>query len=65
MTFKTLNNLENQFKELNEAKEILIDPEKRAKYDQWLNSGILIPWKQWSNFIEKSHTVTNFLYDIL
>ena len=49
--------LEERFKELCEAKETLTDVDKRAKYDQWLNSGVLIAWKDWSNFIEKSQTV--------
>uniref|UniRef100_A0A182M4C2 J domain-containing protein n=1 Tax=Anopheles culicifacies TaxID=139723 RepID=A0A182M4C2_9DIPT len=30
-----------------EAKEILCDPEKRASYDKWRNSGIQISYKNW------------------
>uniref|UniRef100_A0A182T4C3 J domain-containing protein n=1 Tax=Anopheles maculatus TaxID=74869 RepID=A0A182T4C3_9DIPT len=30
-----------------EAKEILCDPEKRASYDKWRNSGIKISYKNW------------------
>lgn len=39
-----------------------MDPAKRAKYDQWLNSGVLIPWKEWSNLTEKSQTVRFYIY---
>lgn len=54
--------LEERFKELCEAKETLTDIDKRAKYDQWLNSGVLIAWKDWSNFIEKSQTVRKLFH---
>lgn len=30
-----------------EAKETLCDPEKRAIYDKWRNSGISMSYKQW------------------
>lgn len=33
--------------ELQEAKETLCDPEKRAVYDKWRNSGISMSYKQW------------------
>lgn len=32
---------------LQEAKETLCDPEKRAIYDKWRNSGISMSYKQW------------------
>lgn len=32
---------------LQEAKEILCDPEKKANYDKWRNSGIAMSYKQW------------------
>jgi len=32
---------------LQEAKETLCDPEKRAVYDKWRNSGISMSYKQW------------------
>ncbi|ALC47621.1 jdp [Drosophila busckii] len=38
---------EAKFQSLKEAKETLCDPEKRAVYDKWLNSGISMSYKQW------------------
>lgn len=38
---------EVKFQQLKEAKEILCDPEKRAGYDKWRNSGIQISYKNW------------------
>lgn len=36
-----------KFKELQEAKEVLTDPAMRKKYDNWLNSGLNLPFKKW------------------
>ncbi|KAI9298820.1 DnaJ-domain-containing protein [Neoconidiobolus thromboides FSU 785] len=53
---------EDQFKQINEAYNILKDEKMRKKYDQWLFSGLQIAWKDyvllpeamkvthWSNF---------------
>ncbi|XP_022210990.1 J domain-containing protein isoform X2 [Drosophila obscura] len=38
---------EAKFQNLKEAKETLCDPEKRAVYDKWRNSGISMSYKQW------------------
>ncbi|XP_019870005.1 J domain-containing protein isoform X2 [Aethina tumida] len=38
---------EQKFQQLKEAKEILCDPEKKANYDKWRNSGIAMSYKQW------------------
>lgn len=32
---------------LQEAKETLCDPEKRATYDKWKNSGVAVSYKTW------------------
>ncbi|RZF42935.1 hypothetical protein LSTR_LSTR000558 [Laodelphax striatellus] len=46
---------EAKFQQLKEAKEILCDPEKRANYDKWRNSGIAISYKQWLGMKEHVH----------
>uniref|UniRef100_A0A1A9VVH1 J domain-containing protein n=1 Tax=Glossina austeni TaxID=7395 RepID=A0A1A9VVH1_GLOAU len=38
---------EAKFQKLKEAKETLCDPEKRANYDKWRNSGIAMSYKNW------------------
>ncbi|XP_017469564.1 PREDICTED: J domain-containing protein isoform X1 [Rhagoletis zephyria] len=38
---------EIKFQKLKEAKETLCDPEKRANYDKWRNSGIAMSYKNW------------------
>ncbi|KAF7283399.1 hypothetical protein GWI33_000691 [Rhynchophorus ferrugineus] len=38
---------EAKFQLLNEAKEVLTNPEKKALYDKWKNSGISMGYKQW------------------
>ncbi|XP_013100872.1 J domain-containing protein isoform X2 [Stomoxys calcitrans] len=38
---------EAKFQQLKEAKETLCDPEKRANYDKWRNSGIAMSYKNW------------------
>ncbi|KAL7730435.1 hypothetical protein ACLKA6_016663 [Drosophila palustris] len=38
---------EAKFQLLKEAKETLCDPERRAVYDKWRNSGISMSYKQW------------------
>ncbi|XP_066959580.1 J domain-containing protein [Macrobrachium rosenbergii] len=48
---------EAQFQKLQVAKDTLTDPEKRAKYDRWLNSGILVSYETWCGM--KQHMTTN------
>ncbi|XP_037944369.1 J domain-containing protein-like [Teleopsis dalmanni] len=38
---------EMKFQKLKEAKETLCDPERRANYDKWRNSGIAMSYKNW------------------
>ncbi|KAK6627952.1 hypothetical protein RUM44_010434 [Polyplax serrata] len=38
-----------------EAKETLCDPEKRANYNKWRNSGISVSYKQWLGMKEHVH----------
>jgi DnaJ family protein C protein 12 len=38
---------EDKFKCLQEAKNILTDPESRRNYDKWLNSGINVSFESW------------------
>ncbi|KAL1505426.1 hypothetical protein ABEB36_004998 [Hypothenemus hampei] len=39
--------MEEKFQLLNEAKETLTNPERKALYDKWKNSGISMGFKQW------------------
>lgn len=47
---------EMKFQQLQEAKEVLCDPEKRSNYDKWRNSGIAISYKQWVGMKEHVHS---------
>ncbi|CAA9993707.1 unnamed protein product [Nesidiocoris tenuis] len=46
---------EAKFQKLNEAKDVLTDPEKRKNYDKWKNSGIAMSYKQWLGMKEHVH----------
>lgn len=45
-----------QFKALQQAKDVLANVEKRKDYDRWLNSGIAIDFERWSSF-NKAHSM--------
>lgn len=47
---------EKIFQQLQEAKEILCNPEKRLMYDKWRNSGLQISYKNWIGM--KEHVVS-------
>ena len=51
-------NIDERFQSLIEAKETLLDPEQKEKYDFWLNSGIAMSWKEWINFTGKNTSVS-------
>ncbi|KHN86731.1 J domain-containing protein [Toxocara canis] len=42
-----LNEANEHFLRLQQAKEILTDEPKKRIYDDWLNSSISVPWKLW------------------
>lgn len=48
--------VEKIFQQLQEAKEILCNPEKRQMYDKWRNSGLQISYKNWIGM--KEHVVS-------
>lgn len=50
---------ERIFQQLQEAKEILCNPEKRQMYDKWRNSGLQISYKNWIGM--KEHVVSNLI----
>lgn len=45
------------FRSSQEAKETLCDPEKRATYDKWKNSGVAVSYKTWLSNKEHFHQV--------
>ncbi|XP_046360535.1 J domain-containing protein-like isoform X1 [Haliotis rufescens] len=45
-----------QFARLQTAKETLCDPESRAKYDQWRQSGMMMTYGQWKGLRDSVHT---------
>ncbi|XP_046581933.1 dnaJ homolog subfamily C member 12-like [Haliotis rubra] len=45
-----------QFTRLQKAKETLSDPESRAKYDQWRQSGVMMTYDQWKGLRDSVHT---------
>lgn len=46
---------EAKFQKIQEAKETLLDPAKKANYDKWRNSGIKISYKNWLGMKEHVH----------
>lgn len=38
---------EQRFKQLQEAKSVLTNPESRKNYDKWLNSGVRVSFESW------------------
>ncbi|KAL7647118.1 UNVERIFIED_CONTAM: hypothetical protein RMT77_002376 [Armadillidium vulgare] len=40
---------EKKFQLIQTARDVLCDPKKRANYDKWRESGLAIPFDQWSN----------------
>ncbi|CAG5121587.1 unnamed protein product [Candidula unifasciata] len=45
-----------KFSRLSQAKDTLLDPEKRKEYDKWRHSGIAIPFERWRSL---SHVKTS------
>ncbi|CAF2122569.1 unnamed protein product [Rotaria magnacalcarata] len=54
-------NTMDQFKQLQEAKEILSDDVKRKAYDHWRNSHITISWKTWQSITERSQPTFHWI----
>ena len=47
-----------QFTLLSKAKEMLANPESRAKYDKWRRSGIAMSYEDWCGLRGAVHTVS-------
>ncbi|CAG0917307.1 unnamed protein product [Notodromas monacha] len=45
-----------KFQKLQEAKDVLSDPERRDNYDKWKSSGLAIPFKEWYAMKRKTHS---------
>ncbi|GAB1606601.1 dnaJ homolog subfamily C member 12-like [Argonauta hians] len=45
-----------RFTKLQVAKDVVSCPEKRKKYDQWLNSGLAMSFKEWLAITDKIHS---------
>ncbi|XP_005108524.1 J domain-containing protein [Aplysia californica] len=43
------NTAHSRFAQLSQAKDVLLDPEKRRDYDKWRHSGISIPFDTWKS----------------
>lgn len=54
---------EKKFQLLKEAKETLCEPERRALYDKWRNSGLQVSYKNWIGM--KEHVVSFLICDIM
>jgi len=49
--------LVSKFQKIQEAKEVLVDPDKRKDYDQWRSGGIAMSYKQWTTMHMSSRVV--------
>uniref|UniRef100_A0A023GHM6 Putative molecular chaperone ixodes scapularis molecular chaperone n=1 Tax=Amblyomma triste TaxID=251400 RepID=A0A023GHM6_AMBTT len=48
-----------EFQRIQEARDVLLDPEKRKKYDKWRKSGLSMPFQQYVNLnVTSLHWVT-------
>ncbi|CAL8119906.1 unnamed protein product [Orchesella dallaii] len=48
------------FQKLQEARDILLDPEKRQKYEKWRQSEMCIPYKQWLSMSSRVATTMHW-----
>uniref|UniRef100_A0A183V3B1 J domain-containing protein n=1 Tax=Toxocara canis TaxID=6265 RepID=A0A183V3B1_TOXCA len=60
-----LNEANEHFLRLQQAKEILTDERKKRIYDDWLNSSISVPWKLWMENSELRMVMINLFYSTL
>ncbi|KAK7070702.1 DnaJ subfamily C member 12 [Halocaridina rubra] len=51
---------EAHFQKLQIAKDTLTDPEKRAQYDRWLNSGISVSYETWCGMKQQMTTTLHW-----
>lgn len=48
-----------EFQKIQEARDVLLDPEKRKKYDKWRKSGLSMPFQQYLNLnVTSLHWIT-------
>ncbi|XP_066304939.1 dnaJ homolog subfamily C member 12-like isoform X2 [Branchiostoma lanceolatum] len=45
-----------RYQRLQQAREVLVNEESRAKYDHWRRSGIAMPYQQWVSMGKSVHT---------
>ncbi|ODM96725.1 DnaJ subfamily C member 12 [Orchesella cincta] len=49
-----------QFQKLQEARDVLLDPEKRQKYEKWRQAEMCIPYKQWLSMSSRCATTMHW-----
>ncbi len=56
-----VNSAKEMFMKLEKAREVLLDKEKRSKYDQWQSGGFksIISFEKWLEMHNRVHTVRN------
>lgn len=52
---------QEQFRQIQRAKDVLANPEQRKKYDKWRNSGVAMNFEDWSNLSANVHSSMHWM----